>query len=138
MVTSKRNLLTDLHIFLGIVATLIVIGFVFIYSSSSVYALEKFSSSHYFAKRQLIGLVLGLLGLIVTRLIPINAIKRLSPFVFLTSLALTAMTRLPAFAVRIHGSSRWLRLPGLPAFQPGEMLKLALIIYVAYFIAKKG
>lgn len=138
MIAPKRNLLTDLHIFLGVVATLVVVGFVFIYSSSSVYALEKFASSHYFAKRQLIGLLLGLFGLIVTRSLSINIIKRLSPFVFLASLALTAMTRLPAFAVHIHGSSRWLKLPSLPVFQPSEMLKLALIVYIAYFIAKKG
>lgn len=136
MISTRKKIFTDLHIFLGIVASLIVIGFVFIYSSSSVYALEKVGSSHYFIKKQFIGLVLGLFGLVVARFFPINVIKRLSPYVLLTTLMLTAMTHFSAFTVHIHGSSRWLKLFGL-TFQPSEMLKLALIIYSAYFIAKK-
>jgi len=136
MTSLKKNLLTDLHIFLGIVATLVVIGFVFVFSSSSIYALEKFGSSYYFVKKQLIGFVLGLGGLVVLRFLPIPFVKKCSPFIFLTTLGMTAMTQLSLFALRIHGSSRWLKLFGF-AFQPSEILKLALIVYVAYFITKK-
>jgi len=135
MVSAKKTF-TDLHVFLGVIITLIIIGFVFVFSSSSVYALEKFGSSHYFVKKQLIGLILGFVAFFIIRVLPIKFIKALSPLIFLSTLALTALTKLPQFAVHIHGSSRWLKLLGF-TFQPSEILKFALIVYVAYFIAKK-
>jgi len=137
MIRSSKKSFADLHIFLGIIATLIIIGFVFIYSSSSVYALEKNGSSIFFVKKQFFGLLIGLVGLIILRILPIKLIRGLSPLAFFATLALTTMTRLPAFAVRIHGSSRWLKLFGFQ-FQPSEMLKFALMVYVAHFIAKKS
>jgi len=136
MVKAQKKSFADLHIFLGIVASLILIGFIFVYSSSSVYGLEKFGSSQYFVKKQFFGLLLGLAGLFILRILPIRFIKFLIPVTFLTTLALTAMTKISHFSVRIHGSSRWLKLFGF-TFQPSEMLKFALILYVAYFIAKK-
>jgi len=136
VILSKKKIRRDLHIFLGIVALLILIGFVFIYSSSSVYALEKHEDATYFVKRQLIGLIVGFIGLIMARLIPLAAIKRTSPLLLLVSLFLTALTLIDKFARHIHGSSRWLNIGGF-AFQPSELLKIALIFYVAYFIVRK-
>lgn len=137
MIDSKKDIFTNLQIFLGVTFALTIVGFIFVFSSSSVYALEKFGTPYYFVKKQIVGFVLGMVALIVVRLVPINFIKRLSPYTFLATLALTAMTQLPTFALRIHGSSRWLNLFGF-AFQPSEMLKFALIVYVAYFISKKS
>lgn len=137
MVNEKKTLLADLNIFLGTIAALIIIGFVFVFSSSSVYALEKFGSSYYFFKRQVIGLIIGGFSLVIVRVLPINFIKKLSPYIFIATLLLTATTRIPSLALNIHGSSRWLNLFGF-VFQPSEMLKLALIIYVAYFFTKKN
>jgi cell division protein FtsW len=136
MYFAREKIRADLKGMLIIVASLLVIGTLFIYSSSSVYALEKLGSSTYFVKKQLFGLLLGLAALAVMRFISLTFIKRASPFFFLGSLILTAMTLAPAFAVRIHGSSRWLRIFGF-VFQPSELLKMALIIYVAYFLTKK-
>jgi len=136
MINQKSNLKTDLNLFLCTVATLIVIGLVFIYSSSSVYALEKFNCAHYFVKKQIIGVILGLIGMGVAFIFPIKLIKKMTPLIFWGSLSLTALTLIPLFSQRIHGSSRWIKLFGF-SFQPSEMLKLALILYLAYFIAKK-
>ena len=73
----------DLFILLAIITTLIIIGFIFVYSSSSIYALEKFKSPHYFIKKQFLGLFIGSLGLISATLIPLKIIKKLSPFILL-------------------------------------------------------
>ncbi len=136
MITSKKQIRSDLHIFLGCVLALVVIGLLFIYSASSVYALDRFGSAHYFVKKQLIGLFLGMIGLVIARRFPLYRIKRLSPFLFLGSLGLTILTLLPHISQRIHGSSRWISLFGI-GFQPSELLKISLIIYMAYFLAKK-
>jgi len=136
MFKSRKELITDLRIFVGVIATLIIIGLIFIYSASSIYASEQFGSAHYFVKKQVFGLILGLAGLLIARIIPFRLIKQLSPAIFLGTLALTALTWLPVLSRTIHGSSRWLRIGGF-SIQPSEFLKIALILYLAYFLTKK-
>ncbi len=136
MISSKKNLFADFGIFISIVSILLVVGILFIYSASSVYALEKFGAAHYFVQRQLVGLVVGLCALIFARAMPLEWIKRLSPLGFLFSLGLTTLTLVPQFAQRIHGSSRWLNIGGF-TFQPSELLKISFLIYLAYFLEKK-
>src|SRR5579859_678702 len=136
MFLVREKLLSDLRIFLAIIGCLIIIGLLFIYSSSSVYALEKLGGATFFVQKQVLGLIIGIIALIAARLIPLETIKRLSPYLFFGSLFLTALTLIPPFSLRVHGSSRWFTLFGF-AFQPSELLKMSLIIYVAYFLTKK-
>ncbi len=137
VITIKKRLFSDLRIFLGCTAALIIIGLIFIYSSSSVYALERFGSAHYFVKKQLLGLALGLVCLVVARLVPLTLIHNTAPLIFIGSLILTALTMIPSMVLHIHGSSRWLNIMGF-AFQPSELLKVGLLLYLAYFLAKKS
>ncbi len=134
--TPHQKIKTDLHIFLSITATLLIIGGLFVYSASSVYALEHFVSSLYYVKRQLVGLVIGLAGIIALQIIPVSLIKKITPLLFLGSCALTTLTLLSSYAQRIHGSSRWLSL-GFVTFQPSELLKMSLILYLAYCLEKQ-
>lgn len=134
MIQQKKH--TDLYIFLSIIAICTVIGFIFIYSSSSAFALEKYGSAHYFVKKQFIGCFLGLIGLIICRSIPLNYIKALTPLVFIACLGMTALTMFHRFSPSINGSHRWLKI-GSFMFQPSELLKMALIAYLSYILAKK-
>lgn len=136
MISKKLPLYSDLNVFLTIIATLILIGCLFVYSSSSVYALETFGSSIFFVKRQLAGLSIGFFALCIGRALPLNFIRRTAPLLFLGSLGLVIMTLLPTFSRTIHGSSRWLSF-GVFSFQPSELLKITLLFYVAYFLEKK-
>lgn len=112
------------------------IGCIFIYSSSSVYALEKCGSGTYFLVRQLVGFLLGIIGIICIQCLPTTAIKKTAPFVLIASFFFTVLTFIPMFARRVHGASRWIHL-GPIAFQPSELLKMALIVYLAYILSKK-
>lgn len=123
--------------FLFAVISLIILGVIFVYSSSSVYAYERLGDSAYFLKRHLVGVFLGLVGAIVSFALPISFIKRCAPLALLSSFFLTALTLLPALGQTIHGSSRWLKL-GFITMQPSELLKYAFIIYLAFFLEKKG
>lgn len=127
---------TDLILFLSSIAALIIIGLIFIYSASSVYAIEKGLSATYYVQKQAIGLLLGFIGLIILRSIPLSIVQRFTPLFFILSLCLTALTRIPSIGVQINGAYRWLRLPGL-LFQPSELLKIAFILYIAHLLSKK-
>ncbi|MCA9769913.1 putative lipid II flippase FtsW [Candidatus Dependentiae bacterium] len=136
MIVKHAQTKIDLRIFIGITVILILIGCLFIYSASSVYALETFGFSHYFIKKQLFGLSLGIVGFIIARFTPLNLIKKLSPLLFIGTLSLTALTLIPIISYRIHGSSRWLNIAGF-SFQPSELLKIAFVLYIAYFLSKR-
>jgi len=125
-----------LALFLTISAFLIITGLIFIYSSSSVFALERLGSAQYFVKKQLIGILIGLLGFTFFRLLPLPSLRKLSPLFFIGSLVVTGLTLVPHFGVTIHGSGRWISLLGI-TFQPSELLKLTFIPYLAYFLEKK-
>ncbi len=137
MLASKKPIIHDLQFFLGIISILLIIGSLFIYSSSSVYALETFGSSTYFVKKHLFGLFVGLCTLFFACLLPTSFIKKVSPLLFLGATSITALTFFSSLSQHIHGSSRWLKL-GRFTFQPSELLKVALILYLAYFLEKKS
>jgi cell division protein FtsW len=136
MISKKLSLYADLNVFLTIVATLILIGCLFVYSSSSVYALETFGSSLFFVKRQLTSLCIGIIALCMGRMISLNFITKTSPLLFISSLSLVTLTLLTSCARTIHGSSRWLTIAGF-SFQPSELLKITLLFYLAHFLTKK-
>jgi len=101
-----------------------------------VYALKNFGIAHYYVTKQTMGLGLGLVAFFIGRHLSLQFIEAATPLFFWSSWALTALTIASKFSVHIHGSSRWLKL-GPIAFQPSELLKLALIMYLARFLAKK-
>jgi cell division protein FtsW len=136
MFYARKQLISDTRIFISIVIILITIGLLFIYSASSVFALEKYQSAHYYLKKQIMGLIIGFIGLSLFRYIPIKTIQQMSPFLCIVSLLLTALTLVTGYAQHIHGSSRWLSVYGF-SFQPSELLKLSCILYCSYILAKK-
>jgi cell division protein FtsW len=86
--------------------------------------------------KQLAGLAVGIVGFIAIQYIPIKMMAQFSPYCFFASLFLTALTLIPRITQQIHGSARWLKLPGV-TFQPSELLKLTLILYLAHCIANQ-
>ncbi len=115
---------------------LIITSFIFVYSSSSIFALEKFGNSLYFLKKQCIGFIIGLIAALAIQYIRPTLLKNGAPYFFWASVFLTSLTLIPTFSSTIHGSSRWLKIPGF-SFQPSELIKISLIIYLAYIISSK-
>ena len=136
MILHNKQLKADLSFLLTTVFILLIVGMIFIYSSSSVFALEKLGSASYFLKKQIVGLIVGLIGAFVICAIPIEYIKKYTPLFFLVSLILTALTVITPLGQQIHGSARWLTLPFF-SFQPSELLKISLILYLAHFLTRK-
>ncbi|MCF7800251.1 putative lipid II flippase FtsW [Candidatus Babeliales bacterium] len=133
---KKNNLKLDFKIFFCISSFLTLIGLIFIYSSSSVFALEKFGSANFFLKKQLFFLIPAILGFIFFASISIKFLKKYAFLFFLFSLFLTILTFIPQLSIKVHGSNRWLNLFGF-SLQPSEFLKFFLLIYIGAFLAKK-
>lgn len=126
----------ELKIFLLTACSLVIIGLIFIYSASSVYALESFGVSFYFLKKQLLLLIPALIAFLVCSFFPLNYLKKLTPLFFLVSLILMLLTFIPQLNIKVHGASRWIRIFFIN-LQPSEFLKVTLFLYFGFFIERK-
>lgn len=135
MATNRSTLHHTLTLWCACIGIILIIGTVFTYAASAIYALERCHSAHYFLKRQIIGILMGFLGALCIQIIPPRLIKKWTPVFFWFCIALTACTLIPGLRTSINGSQRWLNV-GFMSFQPSELLKIAFILYVAYFIER--
>jgi cell division protein FtsW len=118
------------------VAGLLVVGVTMVLSTSYLYAHERFADGTYFFRKQLLALGVGSVGLIACALLSAPTYRRLAyPLLVLTVLALI-MVLVPGVGALRGGAQRWLTLAGF-AFQPAELAKLTLVIYLAHSMAKK-
>ncbi|MBI3605444.1 MAG: putative lipid II flippase FtsW [Nitrospirae bacterium] len=124
--------------FLMLTASLLLIlgGLVMIYSASAVISESKFGDSAYFVKRQFLYLIPGVLLAWFFSRVEIKKLELLVwPALILSGLSLLAVLT-PQAGVQINGARRWLKL-GMVSFQPSEFAKLSLILFMAYYLAKK-
>jgi len=115
---------------------LVTIGTIMIYSSSSIIASEKFSDEYYFLKRQIVFVFLGLAALVIMSKIPYLYWKKLAYVGVLVSLILLSLLLVPGWGVKAGGATRWLKI-GSFSFQVTEVVKVALIIFLAHYLTKK-
>jgi cell division protein FtsW len=118
------------------ILSLIGIGLVMLYSSSSIMAQERFGDSMYFVKRQIVFALIGLAVLIISKNLPYVLYRRLAYVILGVTFLSLIIVLLPQVGHRVGGARRWLRF-GPISIQPAEFAKLALIIYIAYSVAKK-
>ena len=120
-----------------IVTILLAFGTVMIYSSSGIYAHDKFHDSLFFLKRHLLFLGVGLVLSFVILALDRRTMKRFAKPVFFISVLLLALVLIPHLGSEISGARRWFKI-GRFLFQPSELAKLTLIMYLADMLSKKG
>jgi cell division protein FtsW len=87
----------------------------------------------------MIFLVMGMVLMFAAMQFPYRALMRLSPLLMLGTLILLALVLVPGVGVEQNGAYRWIALPDpLPPLQPSELAKLAVLIYMAAWLAAKG
>ncbi|MDI6606188.1 MAG: FtsW/RodA/SpoVE family cell cycle protein, partial [Candidatus Omnitrophota bacterium] len=116
---------------------LICIGAVMIYSASSIYAWERYGDGFFFLKRHLVFLLIGLFLTFMVMSYDYKKIRHLAKPLLLLSLLLLVLVLIPGIGREVSGARRWFRLKFI-SFQPSELANLAIIIYIADFIARKA
>jgi cell division protein FtsW len=115
---------------------LVVLGLVFVYSSSFAIALAAYDNVSYFLVRQTGAALVGLVLMFGLARFDYRLLRYASP-----ALMLAAVLSLAAVLVvgnDAYGARRWITLGPLPPFQPSEFAKVALIIYIAAWLASRG
>ena len=122
-----------------LVATLILvgIGIVMIYSSSAIRAQERFGDPAFFLKRQALWAAAGMVVMLWAMTHDYRRFERYAPVLLLFSLLLLLLVLVPTVGVKVKGARRWLRIFGL-SFQPSELARFSLIVFLAGFFARRA
>jgi cell division protein FtsW len=118
-----------------VVTLLVFIGLVMIFSASAVMAKERFGSAYEFLIKQLIWAIAGLAAMVIAMKVDYKRLQH--PALVFTLLGFTTLFLISVFFLdRAHGTHRWFHL-GPISFQPSELAKPALILFLAWFLKEK-
>jgi len=122
---------------LMLVVVLVVVGLGVTMSASSAVALQTTGNEdqYYFLKRQLVGVGLGAVALLVASRIPYRIYRKLAFPAFLATVGL--LVAVDMYGITEGGATRWLRVPGLTSFQPSELAKVSVVFVLAYLLERK-
>ncbi|NJD55020.1 MAG: putative lipid II flippase FtsW [Nitrospirae bacterium] len=119
---------------------LVVFGTIMIYSSTGVVTplLEKKNiSEFYYIKRHMLTMVLGTIALLAAFRVKPELLERVTVPLLVLSGVLLILVFVPHIGVKAGGARRWLRL-GFTTFQPSELVKLAMVIFLARYVSRPG
>ncbi|MGH9863668.1 MAG: putative lipid II flippase FtsW [Candidatus Acidiferrales bacterium] len=123
------------RVLLGVTLALVSLGVVMVFSASAVYAAESFGHAGMFLLRQLIWVGLGLAGLFL--FLQLDHRKLCQPEVVFTALfVVVALLVAVLFLDPSRSTHRWIRW-GMLSVQPSEFAKLALVLFLAYFLERR-
>ncbi len=113
---------------------LLVIGLIVLYAISPGLAVQKHVSENYFVNKQLISIVLGIGAFVALSNIPVAFWRTIQKPLLVV--AGTAAIAVRLFGERVNGAYRWIQVGGI-SFQAAELIKFALLIWLASFLVDR-
>lgn len=120
-------------------ATLLLIGFslVMVYSTTGVIGEEKFGDPFFYVKRQAFAVLIGLACLFVCSRLKPEFLAKYSWLGLPLALACLVLTFIPGLHYGAGGAVRWVSIAGF-RFQPGELAKLLVVVFMAGYFARRA
>lgn len=113
------------------------IGMVMVYSASAVLAGDRYGDSYYFLKRELVFMTVGFCVLATMLQFSYGHWRRLVYPLLGLAVVLIGLAYVPGLRSVASGAARWVKF-GPIRFQPSELAKLAMVIFLAYSLEKKA
>ena len=120
------------------VTALVAIGVVMVYSASSVHSYITTADPGSQGFQQGIWALLGLVAMVAASRTDFRLLRYVAIPVFFLTMALLVVVLIPGIGTAAFGSRRWLFLPGIGGFQPAELAKLAVCLYLAHWLDRRG
>ncbi|SEN29067.1 spore cortex peptidoglycan biosynthesis regulator SpoVE [Mesobacillus persicus] len=123
-------------ILLIVTFSLLAVGMTMVYSASAIWAEYKFDDSFFFAKRQMLFAVIGIIAMFFIMNVDYWTWRTWSKVILITCFVLLVLVLIPGIGNVRNGSRSWI---GVGAFsvQPSEFMKLAMIAFLAKFLSEK-
>jgi cell division protein FtsW len=119
------------------VIVLVGLGLVVVYSASVHLAQLRLGDSYFYLKRQAMFCAAGLCLMMIARYIPCTLYQKLRWPLIASCFILLGALFVPGIGHKVGGATRWLQAGGF-SFQPSEVVKFTLAVFMAHSIAKKG
>jgi len=115
---------------LSVVLLLVIAGSWIVFDSSYSFASDAYGDVYYVLRKQVVSALLGVIVMIVASNIPLRVYRYLSKPLMFTTILLMAAVLVPGIGHEINGARSWFSLGPL-SFQPSEVLKVTLVLYLA-------
>jgi cell division protein FtsW len=122
----KLFILAFLLTFLGLLA---------VADSSAPLAIRNFADKFFYARQQAVGAFLGLAVMIILSRINYKFWEKIATPLFFLSVLSLVLVFVPGLGIKVLGASRWVKI-GFLTFQPSEIVKFSLVIYLAKVFSK--
>jgi len=126
------------YVVLVAVVALTAIGVLMVYSSSAMQAYAGSSNSFAIVGPQVVWGALGLIAMTVMTRVDYRRLRMFSIPLYGLAIVLLVLVFVPSFNRVVGGSARFLQVGPLPAVHPAEVAKLALVVYLAHWLARRG
>ena len=120
-----------------VVLCLVGLGLVMLYSASAVMAAQKLGDHLYLVKSQLVKVAIGVVAMAVALRVDYRWYRRWVYFILGGSILGLVLVLIPGIGASQNGAQRWFSIAGM-SFQPAEVVKLSMVMYLAYSVWKKG
>jgi cell division protein FtsW len=127
----------DYTILVAVVA-LAAIGILMVYSSSAMKAYVQYDDAFRIVGPQVVWGLLGIVAMVAMMRVDYRYLRLVSVPMYVAALVLLVLVLVPGFGIRVGGSARWLQIGPLPAIHPAEFAKLAMVVYLAHWFARRG
>lgn len=139
MINLLRGISLNKDVIIGKPDSILFITVIFLmgFGILMVYSSSMTVDTDYIFNNQLKSLVFAVIGFVLFSFINHNLYFKFNIYILIICILLLILTIIPPFSVEVGNAKRWLNL-GIITFQPSELAKLALIIYLASTISNKG
>jgi cell division protein FtsW len=126
------------YLILVVTVALAAIGILMVFSSSAMRGYLSGGDPFATVAPQIQWAALGLVAMAVMTRIDYRYLRLVSIPILAVSVGLLVLVFVPEFNIVVGGSARWLKIGPLPSIHPAEIAKLALVIYLAHWFARRG
>lgn len=112
-----------------------VFGCIMIYSASSYTAKVQYGDSLYFVKKQIIGVVLGLVAMVGMYFVDYKKLAKFKLPAIIIAAVLLGLVFVPGIGITNYGATRWIGFGGF-TIQPSEIAKYAFALFAAAYFTK--
>ncbi len=119
------------------VVSLMLLGLVMALSATAAPSLSGTDSAWSLFRSQAMWLGVGTVAMLVLLRVDYHRWKKLAPYGLGMTLLLLAVTAVPSIGISANGARRWLGV-GPVVFQPSELAKLALVVFIADLLSRPG
>jgi len=125
------------YLLLASTIALLVLGTLMVYSASFVVAHNEFNDDAYFLTRQLVWIGAGLVAMLIAARVDYRRWRNLSLPIMFVCIGLLVLVLIPGIGSSSYGAVRWIKL-GPVQIQPSEIAKVAMTLYLADWLARRG